>query len=112
MPASPPDNVSAEVLSSTSIVVSWGEVPSIDRNGIITAYEVRLVPLETFGGLIAERQMNTTSLSVVVPDLQEFVNYSISVRAYTIVGAGNYSVAIVRMTLEDGNSVYISVVRL
>lgn len=105
-PASPPDNVTAEVLTSTSIMISWGKVPAIDRNGIITTYELLLEPLETFGGFIIDEQYNTTNLSLVITDLQEFVNYSISVRAYTIVGPGNYSGAIIRMTLEDGEKAF------
>ena len=83
-------------------MVSWEEVPPIDRNGIIITYEFLLEPLETFGDLIGDEQYNSTNLSVVITDLQEFSNYSISVRAYTIVGPGNYSDAIIRMTLEDG----------
>jgi hypothetical protein len=83
-------------------MISWEEVPTIDRNGIIITYELLLEPLETFGDLIGDEQYNSTNLSLVVTDLQEFVNYSISVRAYTNVGPGNYSDAIIRMTLEDG----------
>ena len=83
-------------------MVSWEEVPAIDRNGIIITYELLLAPLETFGDLILEEQYNSTNLFLDIIDLQEFVDYSISVRAYTIVGPGNYSDAIIRMTLEDG----------
>lgn len=102
VPDRPPSNVSAEVISSTSISVFWGEVPSIDENGIIITYEILLQPETMFGGIVMERQLNSTNFSVTVTDLQEFLNYSISVRAYTVVGAGNYSEVIVRMTLEDG----------
>ena len=104
MPASPPDNVSAVVLSSTSILVSWDVVPPVDQNGIIITYEVLIEPMETFDGNISEQRINSTERSVNITSLQEFVNYSISVRAYTVVGPGNYSDVIVRMTLEDGKS--------
>ena len=107
-PASPPGNVNAEVLSSTSIMVAWEELPSIDQNGIIITYEVLLEPVEALGGMIMEQQfINSTGLSVNLANLQEFVNYSISVRAYTVVGPGNYGNAIVRMTLEDGKFTFI-----
>ena len=98
------------MLTSTSIVVSWGEIPAIDQNGIIITYEILFEQLETFGDLIVEEQYNSTDLSLVITDLQPFVNYSISVRAYTIVGPGNYSSAIIRMT--DGKkalTLYISI---
>ena len=92
---------------STSIRVTWREVPSLDQNGIIITYEVLLVPMETFGGILTEQQLNSTNFSVVVTDLQEFLNYRVSVRAYTMVGPGNYSNAIIRMTLEDGKFVIV-----
>ena len=86
-------------------MVSWESVPAIDRNGIIVTFEVLLEPLTTFGDIIMEEQYNSTNRSVIVSNLQEFVNYSISVRAYTIVGPGNYSDTIIRMTLEDGKNI-------
>ena len=90
------------VLSSTSIMVSWDEVPPIDRNGIVTDYEVLYVPLETFEGAIMSMKVNTTNLSIIVTGFQEFVMYNISVRAYTSEGSGPYSEEITEMTLEDG----------
>ena len=102
VPASPPRNVVATVLSSTEIQVSWTEVLEIDQNGIITEYEVMCEPLMTFGGQITALTVNTTNLSITLMDLEEYVEYNISVRAYTSVGSGPYSVGIVRRTLEDG----------
>ena len=104
VPASSPDNVSVEVLSSTSIMVTWEVIPPVDQNGIIITYEVLYEPLETFDGMIMERRLNTTNLVANLSRLQEFVNYSISVRGYTIVGPGNYSEPITVMTLEDCKS--------
>lgn len=96
-----PLNVRSQVLSSTVISVAWDEIPPIDRNGIITLYEVFYVPLETFGGLISPEMVNTTDLSYELVGLQEYVNYNISVRAYTRVGSGLYSAPITNETLED-----------
>ena len=100
-PAAPPDNVRVMAVSSTSIYVTWDMVPPIDQNGIITMYEVMYQPLETFNGNISTSTINLTNMSVLLTDLQEFVNYTISVRAYTSVGAGPYSDEITVMTLED-----------
>ena len=92
----------ASALSSTEIMVTWEDVPMIDQNGNITIYEVQIEPLDfpadTFTALL-----NTTSLSIVVTDLGEYVNYNISVRAYTSVGPGPYSDPVTERTLEDGN---------
>ena len=98
-----PASVMAMALSSTAIQVTWDVVPPIDQNGIITTYEVLYEPLETFGGAIGPLTRNVlgTEMSVDLMDLQEFVSYSISVRAYTSVGEGPYSIAVTDMTLED-----------
>ena len=85
-------------------MVSWGVVPPIDQNGIITMYEVLYQPLETFGGAIQTltRNVSGTEMSVVLMNLQEFVYYNISVRAYTRVGEGPYSDDVTLRTNEDG----------
>ena len=85
-------------------MVTWGPVPDIDQNGIITEYEVMYEPLETFGGNISTQRMNVTALemSVTLTELQEFVFYNISVRAYTSVGAGPFSEEMTERTNEDG----------
>ena len=41
-------------------------------------------------------------LKATIPYLQEYVNYSISVRAYTSVGPGIGSEAIIELTLQAG----------
>ena len=94
--------MNATVLSSTEIFVSWMEALEIDQNGTITGYEVMYEPLMTFGGLITTLTVNTTNLSITLMDLEEYVEYNISVRAYTSVGPGPYSVGIVRRTFQDG----------
>ena len=103
-PASPPENIIATVLSSTEILVNWDSVPSVYQNGIITMYEVLYQPLETFGGAIQtlSRNLSGTEMSVVLTDLEEFVYYNISVRAYTSVGEGPYSDDVTVRTNENG----------
>lgn len=81
-------------------MVTWEDIPLIDQNGVIITYEVLYEPLETFHGNISEQSLNTTDLFANLTDLEEFVNYSISIRGYTVVGPGNYSVPIIVMTSE------------
>ena len=85
-------------------MVTWDPVPDIDQNGIITEYEVMYEPLETFNGNITTQRMNVTApeMSVTLTELQEFVFYNISVRAYTSVGAGPFSEEMTVRTNEDG----------
>ena len=91
-------------VSSTVILVTWEEVPAIDENGIITMYEVQYEPLQTFGNALATETVNTTDpiLMMNITGLQEYVEYNISVRAYTSVGSGPYSDPVTERTLEDG----------
>ena len=42
VPSAGPENVSAEVMSSTSVNVSWAGVPKFERNGMIQGYKVRI----------------------------------------------------------------------
>ena len=100
-PGNSPQNVTAVSLSSTTIIVTWEEVPPIDRNGMVIAYEVRYEPFETFGQLSSSDVINATNLSVILEGLHPFVNYNVSVRAYTSVGSGPYSDVVVEITQED-----------
>ena len=98
-PATPPQNVRANAASSTEIMVTWEEVLAIDENGIIISYEIQFEPL--FTSVLMADTINTTNLSAVITGLQEYVEYNISVRAYTIIGPGPYSDPVTERTLED-----------
>ena len=92
----------ASALSSTEITVTWEDVPMIDQNSNIINYEVQIEPLDFPADIFIDR-LNTTDLSIVVTGLEEYVNYNISVRAYTSVGPGPYSDPVTERTFEDGN---------
>ena len=102
-PNAPPDNVQALTVSSTAILVTWDPVPEISRNGIITQYEIE-VNQSTFDEIPSTR-LTTTNGSVLMVELrglEEYVEYTIRVRAYTSEGPGPFSVARVNRTLEEG----------
>ena len=103
VPASPPDSVTAVNISSTAIQVSWNPVSAIDQNGVITQYEVEYNQT-TFSevSLYNTTTVNSTTLMVDLTGLEEYVVYSIQVRAYTSVGAGPYSHVVMETTQEDG----------
>ena len=108
-PATPPQNVETMAPSSTEIMVTWEEVPAIDENGIITNYEVQFEPLE-FTETLSTSSISTSNLTVVIRNLQEYVQYSLSVRAYTIVGPGPYSDPVTQRTLEDRKLVHMCLI--
>ena len=67
------------------------------------AYEITYTPLENFTGVIGINSTNVSGsdLSVSLVALQEYVNYSIQVRAYTSEGLGPYNNPVIPITLED-----------
>ena len=91
----------ANAISSTEIMVTWGEVLPIDQNGIITIYEVQYEPMQ-FMESLSTLVTNTTDMAVTLTNLQEYVEYNISVRAYTAIGFGPFSTEITERTFEDG----------
>ena len=93
------------VMSSTEIMVTPGIVPPIDQNGVIIMYEVIYQPQEAFNGAIGDLSVTVSApvVFVVLMNLQEYVYYTISVRAYTSEGEGPYSEGILELTNEDGN---------
>ena len=101
-PEAPPQYVTTVVLSSTE--VSWEEIPAINHSGTITMYEVQYVPLNNLGEKIFTNTVNVTNTSmllIVLTGLEEYVEYNISVRAYTSTGPGPYSIGVVGRTDTD-----------
>ena len=93
----------AIISTSSAIIVIWDPVPEIDRNGIITQYEVEFSQ-STFNE-ISTSNLTTTNgsqLMVELEGLEENMEYSVRVRAYTSVGPGPFSAAVVSRTPEDG----------
>ena len=93
-PDGAPQNVRGHNTSSTSISVSWEEVQSDLQNGIITGYNITYESqTEKDKGVLLtgpnDRQANLTGL-------KKFVNYNISVIAFTVKGDGPPTVIVVR----------------
>ena len=90
--------------SSTSILVQWGDVPAADQNGIILSYTVTYKALP--GGTPKTKVVIAPTTEVTLTDLNEFTNYSITVFASTVKGAGNDSEPIIVITDEDSKLKY------
>ena len=95
--------------SSTSILVSWEEVQAELRNGIITGYNITYESqTENDNGVVLagpnDHQANLTGL-------KKFVEYNISVVAFTVKGDGPPSVIVVR-TDQDSESNNLNVFSL
>ena len=87
--------------SSTSISVSWEEVQAELRNGIITGYTITYQSLtENDNGFVPA---GPDDRQAILTGLTEFVDYNISVVAFTVKGDGPPSIIVVR-TDEDSKS--------
>ena len=104
-PKRSPEAVAAAAASSKNISVSWSPVITGDRNGIIKGYIVNYQVLPD--GDIIPKFSNITSAqqnekqTLILENLNEFTNYSITVLAFTIIGNGPASSPQVVETLED-----------
>ena len=87
--------------SSSSISVSWGEVPIENQNGIILSYTVSY--LSQRGGADSKIVPASTS-SLELTGLNKFVKYNITVLATTVKGDGPGSGVIVVRTDQDGKA--------
>ena len=90
----------AIVLSPTKIEISWNDVDPIDRNGIIIIYEIAYHPEQTFNESMTMDVVNTTNTTYELSNLHEFVQYNITVRAYTSIGPGPFSRHVIIVTEE------------
>ena len=94
--------------SSTSISVSWEEVQAELQNGIITGYTITYQSLtENDNGFVPagpnDRQANLTGL-------KEFVDYNISVVAFTVKGGGPPNFTVVRTDQDSKSNIVLFVV--
>ena len=98
-PDGAPQNVRGQDRSSTSILVTWDEVPAAQQNGIITSYTVTYhSQTENDNGNV---QVNGSVRQWELTNLKEFVKYSITVFASTAIGDGPPSNPIVVTTGQD-----------
>ena len=102
-PSAPPSNVSAHSENSTSIFVSWGEVPFPDQNGVIRSYTVTYRALSSNSS--QTKNVTAPASQATLTGLNEYTNYSITVFASTSKGGGNQSTPIVVITDEDSKFV-------
>jgi len=90
--------------SSTSIVVTWDDVPTDQQNGTITSYTITYQSqTENDNGRV---QVNSSARQTELTNLKEYVNYNISVFASTVKGDGPASDPIVVRTDQDSKYLF------
>ena len=103
VPTGPPLNIMAVSINSKSILLSW-EAPRVDlQNGIIRAYNISVLELESS----QEQSFTVSGLDnfQIVTSLHPFYSYNCSVAAFTIERGPIGFVAI--RTLPEGYSILL-----
>ena len=106
-PNAAPSNVQGHNISSTSILVQWGDVPAAAQNGIILGYTVTYKALP--GGPPKAEVVIAPTTETTLTGLNEYTNYSITVFASTVIGGGNVSEPIIVITDEDSKLLFLIV---
>ena len=107
VPSSYPVDIMVEPLSPTQVILQWNPVPPIDRNGIITHYEVLFNQSSLTTLPMSGSNINVTEPSATVGPLQPFLNYTSYVRAYTSVGPGPFNPTPITTMTDPSGSVIV-----
>ena len=102
-PSASPANVTANVLNSTSILVSWEQVPLLDQNGVILSYTVTYTSSRS--GSAKTKIVTAPANQTTLTGLNEHTEYNITVFASTSKGGGPKSAPITIITDEDSEFV-------
>ena len=100
VPGAAPENVRGHNTSSTSISVTWGEVPADKQHGKILRYLV--IYKESEGDAETMERVDSPSRRIELTKLIKYTVYSIQVLAATLKGDGPRSNPITVWTDQDG----------
>ena len=101
-PSAAPTSVRESGVTSSSIIVQWGAVNCIDRNGNITGYSVRY-GVQGSGSTLTRDVSGGSVTEATISSLMPSTTYSIQVAAVNSAGIGVYSDPIIAMTGKSSN---------
>ena len=102
VPSLPPQSVQSYNTSSTSVNVTWHRVLTGFVHGILRGYRVFYSRTKDSGANVRQAVVPATEKHVHLTGLDKFTNYTIQVAAFTRIGDGALSHALVVLTDEDG----------
>ncbi|KAJ8246101.1 hypothetical protein GJAV_G00263660, partial [Gymnothorax javanicus] len=91
VPSGYPENVTAEAVSSTSILVTWGPVPEQEKNGYILGYKVLYKEQDSEAEPQVHLVKGNLTQSALLRNLRKYILYQIQVLAFTRIGDGEPS---------------------
>ena len=101
VPSAPPSNITGQNTGSTSLKITWEDIPKEERNGIILNYEVYM-KLSSSGSYHSPTIVS--SKSYVKTGLQYWTLYDIRIAGNTSAGRGVMSNTLQVRTDEDSKS--------
>lgn len=102
VPSQPPTDLTSYNTSSTSLHVTWGEVPKGFVHGILQGYRVFYKRTGDKSDSYADSTTGPNERKLHITGLEKFTAYSMKVLAFTRKGDGAVSVNISVLTDEDG----------
>ena len=87
VPSSAPGNFSMTVVNSTSLLLSWSELPPSDRNGIISEYAILLTHVKRR----EDTEYSVVTAPCTITNLHPDYTYRGRVAAVTVIGTGPFS---------------------
>nr|XP_055046951.1 protein sidekick-1 isoform X1 [Misgurnus anguillicaudatus]XP_055046954.1 protein sidekick-1 isoform X1 [Misgurnus anguillicaudatus] len=91
VPSGAPENVTAEAMSSSRILVTWGPVPESQQNGNILGYKVLYKEKDSDSDAQVNVVKGNMTQSALLRNLRKYVQYEIQVLAFTRIGDGQLS---------------------
>uniref|UniRef100_A0A672MXE1 Sidekick cell adhesion molecule 1 n=1 Tax=Sinocyclocheilus grahami TaxID=75366 RepID=A0A672MXE1_SINGR len=88
VPSGAPENVSAEAMRSTSILVTWGSIPEHQKNGHILGYKVLYRERDSERAPQVQLVNGNQTHLLLLKNLSKFILYEVQVLAFTRVGDG------------------------
>ena len=100
-----PQNLDSFTINSTAILVNWTAVPSNEQNGIIAEYLISVSSEEDFAFSMTSDSATIDDAQVfeyLFTDLEEFVEYTFVISAFTAEGKGPTSPSVSSTTDQAG----------
>ena len=99
-PSAPPTGITATNINATAVAFSWLTLKGNDTNGVLVAFAVKLVRLDT--SMEIQRNISSSLQNLIATGLKSYTNYSIRIAAVNGAGIGPYSTSVVIETLKSG----------
>ena len=108
VPSRPPENVTGNNLTSTSIVIRWSPISRRYVHGVLQGYKVSYVTADASSNRSwSEAVVNQSATSAVIANLRKFTVYMVSVEGFTSKGSGIESKCVAVTTDEDSKMITV-----